>query len=339
MNSKIPALSSEPIPSSPPSRTRPIGSLWRRFLAYLVDISILGFVGYRAGDALFDMFSHLGPWGRLVGFCVALPYFGILESRIGGGQSIGKRWLKLRVVDARGSTLSFRKTLARCAVFAVPSFLFGFDLALPVTRTPWFASILMFAVVFGIGGSTLYFITFNSNTRQGLHDRAVGSYVANAGDTGPVEARPIGMLDWAIPVSLFVMLALFVGIGNNVLAKRSPAPEMRQDALLIERMAGVQRAHATDRLLHDRSGGGAKKILVIVIRTEKPGNYEAFADEVASTILQNDPHAREYDQLSIRILRGYDLGIASRWQHQEFAHTPDEWRKRFLPSPSTPSHP
>ncbi|MGA7856729.1 MAG: hypothetical protein WCA11_02300, partial [Terracidiphilus sp.] len=61
----------------------------------------------------------------------------------------------------------------------------------------------------------------------------------------------------------------------------------------------------------------------------RPANHEALADEVAKVILKNDPHAKEYDQLSVRVFRGYDIVIHSHWQQEDFVHTPDEWQARF----------
>jgi uncharacterized RDD family membrane protein YckC len=328
LSTSVPTFPKEPVHAGSLSHTNSIGSLWHRLLAYLIDVLILGAVGSGVGNAFFDKLSHMGPWGRLVGFSIALPYFAIMESSIGGGQSFGKLCLKLKVVDAQGNTISFGKSLARYVMFAVPSFLF--EIALPVTRTPWILSTLISVFVLGVGGSTLYLITFNRDTRQGLHDLAVGSYVAKAGDTGPVEARPIATKHWATLGSLLIILAVLAGIQSNILVKRGPLPQMRQDARMIEQMDGVQQARVQDFMLHNRSGGGAKKSLDFSIRTEKPVDQEAFADEVAKIVLQNDRYAQEYDQLTIRILRGYDIGIASHWNHQEFTHSPDEWRQRVL---------
>jgi uncharacterized RDD family membrane protein YckC len=88
-----------------------------------MDALILGLVGWCIGDFFFDTLSQLGPWGRLLGFLIGVPYFAMMESSVGGGQSVGKRWLKLRVVDAQGSTLSFERSFARYTVFSAPFFL------------------------------------------------------------------------------------------------------------------------------------------------------------------------------------------------------------------------
>src|ERR1039457_1218039 len=117
-------LDSQPVADTFPT-DRSVGSVWRRCVAYLVDSLILGTVGSGLGKVIFDRLSQLGLWGPLAGFCLALAYFAIFDSEIGDGQTLGKRWLKLRVIDAEGNTISFAKSLLRSVIFLVPAFLFG----------------------------------------------------------------------------------------------------------------------------------------------------------------------------------------------------------------------
>ncbi len=155
--------------------------------------------------------------------------------------------------------------------------------------------------------------------------------MANSDESGLVEAKPMQKIQWAVLGAILIAYTASSGILRTRLEKSPPFPQMRQDEGLIEHMKGVQRAHLRDILLHSSASGGAKKNLVATV-TVRSGSLEqeAFANEVASTILQNDPNAQSYDQLTIQLYYGYDIGIAQRWNHQEFAHTPAEWRKRML---------
>lgn len=74
---------------------------------------MLGIVGMLLSALLFDTFARMGVYARLIGFAIALAYFGVLNSRIGGGQTLGKRWLGIRVVDAQGQLLSPPRALLR----------------------------------------------------------------------------------------------------------------------------------------------------------------------------------------------------------------------------------
>lgn len=332
MSGSFPSLDPLPITNTP-SPARSIGSVWRRFIAYAVDGFVLAAVGAGIGAASFDRLSQLGLWGRLVGLCVAVIYFALLDSRIGDGQTLGKRWMKLRVIDAQGNTISITKSLLRSVIFVVPSLLYG--LRLPETRTPWIVFAVIFVVVLWVGGSTVYLITFNHQTRQGLHDLAVGSYVANADDTGPLGTKPIANTQWAILGTLLVVASVAAGILNAKLEKMPPYPQMRQDAGALEQMEEVGRVRVRDTLLHSSNGGAKKALVLNIVLKSKPSNEEAFADDVARNILQSDQRTQNYDQLSIRLFYGYDIGIAQRWNHQDFAHTPAEWRQRVLGVPAT----
>jgi uncharacterized RDD family membrane protein YckC len=174
----------------------PLGSPWRRLLALFVNALLLGIVSGVMCIPFFEQLSRLGPWGRLIGFCIALPYFAILESRIGNGRTLGKRWMHLQVVDGHGNTISLGKSLLRSSLFAIPLFVNGLEL--PVTRTPWIVSSILSVLIFGLGGSTLYLLLFNRRTRQGINDLALGSYVTKANETGPLNRQAIWNTHWVI---------------------------------------------------------------------------------------------------------------------------------------------
>ena len=84
----------------------PFAGFWRRIAAFVVDGLVLGLIGYVLGLLLFDVFVSLGAWGRCFGFVVAMAYFVPQEVAHGGGQSLGKRLLRIRVVDAQGRALT-----------------------------------------------------------------------------------------------------------------------------------------------------------------------------------------------------------------------------------------
>src|ERR1700733_790414 len=100
-------LTVEPLPQPPvPSRRAVIGALWRRFLAFLVDALLLGIIGSIVGALFFETLVRMGPWARVVGLLIALCYFGFLDSSTGSGQTVGKRFFRLKVVDSQGGMLS-----------------------------------------------------------------------------------------------------------------------------------------------------------------------------------------------------------------------------------------
>ena len=324
-----------PITGDTPSTTeklppdRDIASLWRRIAAFIVDGLMVGVAGTVIALPFFETFSHLGPWGRLVGFCISLPYFAILDSSIGEGQTLGKRFMRVQVVDGNGDTISLWRSVLHYCVFAVPYFLN--QLPLPTSRTPWIVSVLISLIIFGVGGGTLYLVIFNRHTRQGIHDLAAGSYVADADKVGPLRIRPIWRMHWLILGSLLVALSLGTGILSNKLAKSGTFSHLLDDVRLIELMAGVQSAGVQDLTWSQWGGGETKKIFVInVYWTGNADDEQAIADQVAKLILEHDSKVYERDVLKVVMIRGYDLGIAHAQVSNTFERTPADWNTRLF---------
>jgi uncharacterized RDD family membrane protein YckC len=308
----------------PPDRA--IGSVGRRFIAFLIDGAVVWLACYVLTWPFFKTLSDLGGWGRLVGFCVALPYFAILNSRIGGGQTLGKELTHLQVVDRNGNTISFWRSLARYALLAVPYF--TNDITINATRAPWIATYLLGLAIFGLDVATSYLVLFNRRTRQGVHDLAVGSYVADATKSGPVNCQPIWDMHWIFLG--FILLFAFLGsivLGEIVGQSIQTAPFL-EDFRVVAHMDGFRGA----RMEKQWSFGNKGRTTTLVVKAywkEKKSNEEAVADEIAQLILQHDPKIQGCDALRIVMIRGYDIGIANAYVSDLYQHTPAEWKARL----------
>lgn len=328
MGTNIPELTAEPPPPSVVlSPGNAIGGSWRRLLAFLVDSFLLGIIGSIIGAVFFDTLVAMGPWARAVGFCIALCYFGSFDSSEGNGRTIGKRVLRLKVVNAQGCMLSLKEAILRFTVFSVPFFANG--LSLPISRTPWFVSAVIGVVVFGGEATNLYLLIFNRPMRQGLHDLSVRSYVVMKEAEGPIVTRPFWKTHWAIIASLVALLGAVPSLIIPRLLHRGTFPQMLTDATLVESIDGVQSARVRETSEFHFGDKASGKFLTIDIQwTGEPGNEAGIADQVAKLILQNDHSIQDYSRLRIEITRGYDLGISSRWASRAFGYSPDEWRAR-----------
>jgi uncharacterized RDD family membrane protein YckC len=310
----------------PPDRR--IGSLWRRLVAAFIDSILVGIAGTVIAAPFFDFFSRLGAWGRLVGFCLALPYFVLMNSRVGNGQTLGKRVMHLQVAKASGEPISASKSFMRYLLLSAPFFVNY--LRLPVSRTPQIAVYLLGAVFFGLGGITAYLVLFNRQTRQGVHDLAAGSYVADADKSGPLAVHPIWRGHWAILGALVVAAAIGGPVLESKLTKLADFPAMLSDARVVENMDHVQSASVSDLTWTPSSGAEKKTIYVVnVFWSGQQDQQEAFAKQVASRILENDPHVADRDLLRIVIIRGYDLGIASAQRTNPFEDSPANWKAKL----------
>src|SRR6185312_5466709 len=177
-----PLFLAAPPPAQPPAAApgpeaaaARLAGFWPRVGAFLIDAILLGGIGQLLGLLFYDQLCALGPWGRPLGFLIALAYLVPLTSALGGGRTLGKRALQLQVVDRRGRPLSAGRAALRESVLILPSFLnhalvpAGFNTAAVGTA--------MSIGIFVVGPTLIYLLVFNRRTRQGLHDLLAGSYV------------------------------------------------------------------------------------------------------------------------------------------------------------------
>ena len=160
---------------------------------------------------------------------------------------------------------------------------------------------------------------------------AIGSYVADADKSGPLQIEPIWKIHWVILGSLLLVLSLGTEILGKKLAKSGSFPQLVEDVRLIERTEGVQVAGVQDLNWSNWGSGEKKTILVInVYWTGKSADEQAFADQVAKLIIEHDSKVKEHDLLRVIMIRGYDLGIAHAQVSHPYERTPAEWNARLF---------
>jgi uncharacterized RDD family membrane protein YckC len=297
---------------------------WRRLGAFLIDGVLIGLVGISAGYFLFDVFVGLGAWGRLLGFCVGLAYFGTLNSRIGGGQTLGKRILKIKVTSADGSALSVPRALLRFAVIGTPWFLNGAWFPPGVLESPLLY--LLSAVVFGVGLSIVYLFLFNRPTRQSLHDLAVGSIVVPAGSTAPIAMPAPGRVH---SIVVGILLAAFVALPffTKGLAAKEPFAALMQTYEAVSAAPGV--VHANVNKGWSRSASGETTYLQVTAYLSEPRVDDAeIARRLAGVAIDADPTVVKLNVVQVILVYGYDIGIASAHRSHTFSGTPTEWGGR-----------
>lgn len=308
---------------APPVAASSAAPVWRRCAAYIADSVFLALLGGAIGNIAFDRLWKLGPWGILVGYMIGSLYFASLDSRMGSGQTIGKRLLKVRLVNIHGDPISFARALGRYTIFAVPHLLYGWKL--PEARTPWIVSGLIFVIILWVRGSTYYLILFDRLNRQGLHDLAVGSFVVYADHEGSVEGKRVPQIHWAILGFLLLAVTIGAAMANDWLERQPIHREFLQDSRLLESMDGVQRAHIAEMLRHDLGGHASKVLYISLTRKTKPADEQAFAYDAMKALMDSDRNLQSYDLVRVRLYYAYDIGIASGLNHRDFEQSPAQW--------------
>lgn len=301
-----------------------ISGFWRRIGALFIDTLILGVAGLALGLVLESLFAQMGGWGRLIGFSIALIYFGVMNSSIAGGQTIGKKALKIRVVDSNNSPINLGKSILRYFVFAIPFSLNGaqFSNEAMLSSLIYPLSLIIFGGLFSI----FYLYIFNRITRQSLHDLAVASYVVNTN----VEKQATGKV-WnahLIIVALLFLAAAVVPTFTTQLAQSEPFKEMLsvQSALSNDQSVAYATISTGSSTFSPANEGTKTTTYVssqVFLKTNNVSDAE-LARRLAIIVVANYPEALQKDTVHINLTYGYDIGIASRWSRQGHNFSPLE---------------
>jgi uncharacterized RDD family membrane protein YckC len=334
-----PTLPPIPEPSSEPPAIEPgfrKAGFWRRVLAFLFDSIILGIAGWVLGFLFAEVFIRMGGWERWVGFGVALLYFAPLNSRLGGGQTVGKRALQIRAVSKTGALLGLGRSAARSTVLMLPHFINGMPIPLEFLNAG--GSVLFSVILFGGGLTILYLIACNTKTRQSLHDLAVGSYVVRTGSEAAEKPRM-----WAghyVVVALLLALTvaaplLLAGLAKDWMPKGLvPAYE----AMMREPEVATAQVFAGQTAFWGANGQRVSTGVTASVRLNRRiQDKEEEVRKLVRILLDNYPDAATKDSITITLVEGYDLGIASWFWRQAFSHSPAEWQQRFEPAAPTSS--
>jgi uncharacterized RDD family membrane protein YckC len=286
-----------------------------------LDAVLLGVIGIIAGLIFYETFVRLGGWGRLVGLAVVLPYFGLLNSRVGGGQTLGKRLLGIQVVGADGAPLPLPRSLLRITVLAVPWFLNGAPFPADFLVAPWIY--LLATAIFGLGAAILYLLLFNRTTRQSLHDLIAGSYVVPAGAPAAIVNAPLRRAH-AIVVGLLFAAAALAPFVTSRLASEEPFAALMKVFNALNAEPGVVRATVSDGWTSN--GAGRTTYLLINAFLDEPRLEDArLAQRLARVAIANDPTLLDRQILQVVLIYGYDIGIASAHRSQAYRYPPKEW--------------
>jgi len=300
-----------------------ISGFWNRIAALIIDCILLGIVGQTLGLILGEFFVKIGVWGLVIGFAIAMAYFGILNSKLGHGQTLGKRILKLRVVDSNNEPIELVKSLARYCILAIPYFLTGEQIPDEVWTPPWIY--IWFMLSLGGGFSILYLYSFNRVTRQSLHDIAVGSYVVNVGAEKEAVSS-VGEVHYFVVGIIFVAAAFAPTFIIELEKQEWFIAQMKSSTDLMEHPS-VRHATITSGIsivstaesTTETTNVNAKVLLI----NDDTSDVE-LARSLAVSIISSYPESLEKDFIQVNLRYGYDIGIASHWNAHEHKFSPNE---------------
>lgn len=299
-----------------------ISGFWRRLLAITIDILILASIGYLLGYFFEEQFAKIGGWGGYIGLAIALLYFGVMNSKYCGGQTIGKKIFKIKVANKENETISFPRSCGRFSILVLPFFLKGNGFT-RVLIDPEYTWMVSFTVFFAGVLSLIYLYVFNIKTRQCLHDLMFKTYVVNIkAENALNEKTPL--IHKIIVAVIFLAAFLFMLYGNKFLGGAS---FKELEPVVVEISSEISKEYPTVRFISIGSGvsksestsstsGSSEKtekfISAEVFVSENIVNQENFAKEIAKKILRKYPNSKDKNYIEIELIYSYDILIFSK---------------------------
>jgi uncharacterized RDD family membrane protein YckC len=211
-----------------PMKVGKVAGFWIRLAADALDAVVLFAVGWMLSLPLRATFERLGERAVFVGLAISMAYTGILQSRFGGGRTLGKKLLGLRVVRLDGTLMSLDRSLVRYALMgllvyqgAVAYALVGLLRFLDVTSVQTVVSGVATVLFLGC----VVVVPFHP-LKRGLHDLLAGTIVIRGGIPDPVfiAARTSPRNDRRIVVGAAVLAAIAIGAGIVVTQRLASLP-------------------------------------------------------------------------------------------------------------------
>jgi uncharacterized RDD family membrane protein YckC len=308
-----------------PTVHREVAGFWRRVLAFVIDAFLTAIPCGVLGFVFHQFFTTYRAGGILIGFALTLPYFAILGSSVGAGQTLGHRLTDLEVVDQQGDPISLKRSALRYSILLVPILLsselvpafarFGIN-----TAVDWLLSVSEFAI--------FYLYVFNRSTRQSLHDLATKTYVVRFVPSGPVESGRLWPWHWMILAGTSLLVATISnGLTNNISQSGSFPNLVRVQKSILD--SGKVQSASVAIQKNWRNGQTTVGLNVIVIWKGKPKDLEESAAQIADIVLQTDSESAQRNFITITFHDGFSIGFAQYSYNKPESHSPADWRNKL----------
>lgn len=289
------------------SQQNSVASVWKRIFAFFID-SVLISLSFLILVAFFlekQALEHpdLIAW---IMFLMAFGYYSILNSRIGGGQTIGKRLLGIKVVDENSQTISVLRSFFRY-----------FFLSLILSNTSSYLvlyphNLLIFDVLTGgVFVAATYLFFFNTKTRQTIHDLLVRTYVVNA-KVKNVQLGSVWKYHYLVAAVLFLAFCSY-----SLIESKQRYQEFSEIQTAIKNQTGFDLVKIK---IEDRKKTKGRNVLKVEVQVDQQ-NYKnkQLAQQVSNIVRELYPKSSKYDALDIELKYGYDIGWSSKWHSQIFS--------------------
>lgn len=241
-----------------------LAGFWVRVGADALDAVVLFAFGWALSLPLRSLFERLGERGVFIGLAVSMAYSGILHSRYGGGRTVGKRLLGLRVVRLDGSLLSLDRALVRYALMGLlvyqSAVVYALAAVVPFLNVAW-AQAVVSGMAFALFVGCVLVVPFHP-LKRGLHDILAGTIVVRRGMPDPVfvAGQSNRRRDRAIVAGAAALAAAAVGVSILVLRPLAASMLMKQASVVLEPLRGLDMTNVGVQLDAVSTDGGPRVV-------------------------------------------------------------------------------
>ena len=301
-----------------------LASRKRRFFAFSLDMALISLIGYLSSFLFEDFYMKLGNYGKIIGATVVLIYFGIFDSKLGKGQSIGKKLLKIKVVNKNSEYISVLNGFIRSLWLFTVTLFNGFSL----DNSKYFPIIIIVGtILFSIILGEIYFFIFNKRTIQSLHDLYSNTFVVSTASEGEIEYKNNKKTLYCSAIIPVLILTLTVYV--NIRTKETFLGDYLRIIDLIQEDIPVHQTTISKNFSIVKTTSGSTRQNYVILNTYKDNKSDddkEIAVRIAGKAFDNDFTIKDDEIFSIVISSGFNIGIANKNKNQRFNGTTAQWK-------------
>lgn len=304
-----------------------LATFTRRSAALSVDMLLLFIILTIFGWFFSSWLLDLGTNGRWIGLGLLLLYFGIEDSAVSGGQTLGKYIYHIAVRGTDGLPISPGRAVARSALLAIPFVFFGWRIPAfydhPVNG--WVQKIV---IVLGAAG--LYTLLFNRYSRQLIHDLICRTYVIKASVRKPGLPRT---------ASGHLLATGCIALVCGFMLEVQSTPENLQPGtstllhLTLQQDPRFQGFDLTERHVaampkrEDSREHSHTEVFVEAYYSSRlsPEERATTAKQIADAVLAVEPSVERLSRITVQITNAWDLVIARGSVSRRYPLRTQEW--------------
>jgi len=307
---------------------------WKRFFAFVIDSTILGIVGAMLCFAFHNQLLAMGNFATLIGFVLFLLYYGIQNSVLCKGQTIGKRIFKIKIVSENGEYLTLFRSILRSFILT-PILIFN-NIIIPIGYVSFAWS--CFVNCFSLAQILLFLV--NRPTRQLLHDLIVKSVCINANSEITEKEKTNFKVILSIVISIILSIvipiiflsktsnAIFNMIGMNLQEFNNLQQEVKQS--INVKLVGVNANYFKNFNTNKVTSTIIYTIAVPKLDIKDTKLCADYVIKLVSTLSKsNNNNLNKFDEINVTIIQNINTGIfrvnESYWQRG----TMQQWSERI----------